>query len=276
MDSDVEMFEGCQVVRMWDAPVELAALIVALYDGVKFRNASIADWFHLAGILRLSSKYFIGSLRRQAIEYLSQTWSPTLIGHDQMVEAALRTPAQDGLTYPWVHPLHVLNLAREVNVRIVVPSALYFLSLYQLDDILRADHPKLTVSHPSRPSSDLHDVREYTLMFQKRMDLILSFVRSFCGERKPLPSCQSSTACAHGFARLTSRLGRSWIVRTGPLHYMVQAVGDLRDKGEVCKPCLQAFTSDVTALRERTWNELPGVVGLPSWEELVELDLHSG
>lgn len=29
----VETMDGCQVVRMWDTPVELSNLIIALYDG---------------------------------------------------------------------------------------------------------------------------------------------------------------------------------------------------------------------------------------------------
>ncbi|KAF7298874.1 hypothetical protein MIND_00835300 [Mycena indigotica] len=260
-------------------PAELANLIVALYDGVKFHNACLEDWFHLAGILRLSTKYFVNKLRIQAIEYLAQTWANTLAGHDHMVEAALRTPPVDGLTYPWVHPLHVLNLAREVNVRVVIPSVIYFLSLYQLEDILRADHPKLNkIDHPSRPSSTFspHDIKDYTLMFQKRLEVILHFVRTFCGTRTPTAKCQSTEACSRGFARLASRLGRSWISRTGPLHYMSQAVGDLADKAEVCKLCQRAFGDDVAALREQTWNELPSVIGMPSWDELVAIDLHGG
>ncbi|KAJ7069643.1 hypothetical protein C8F01DRAFT_1113467 [Mycena amicta] len=281
LTESVETLDGCQVVRMWDSPVELANLISALYDGVQFHVACLEDWFHLAGILRLSTKYFINRLRLQAIEYLAQTWSYTLKGHDDMVEAALNTPAVDGLTYPFIHPLHVLTLAREVNVRIVVPSAIYFLSLYELHDILRADHPKLTkIEHPARPSSVLapNDIKDYTLMFQKRLDIIFDFVRTVCGKHQLIAACQSPEACTGGFQRLTSRLNHSWIARTGPLHYMSQAVADLTGRGKlgVCKPCLQAFTQEVAVLRERTWNELPSVVGLPPWEDLVSMDLHGG
>jgi hypothetical protein len=151
-----------------------------------------------------------------------------------MVDAALRSPLVDGLSYPRVHPLQVLNLAREVGISVILPSVVYFLSLsvlhsntpptiligsrYPLDDLLRADHPKLMVEHPSRPSSVLSplDMKDYTLMFQKRLDIILNFVRSFCGTRTALPTCRTGPACTSGFARLSSRLSRSWITRTGP------------------------------------------------------------
>ena len=116
----------------------------------------------------VSAKYFIAHLRRQAIRHLLETWPHTLRGHDQFIERAVKAPLVGDLTYPYVHPLHVLNLARETHVDAVVPSALYFLSLYSLDDILRGDHPKLLVEHPSRPSGQLspRDLKDYTLMFQ--------------------------------------------------------------------------------------------------------------
>ncbi|KAJ7505144.1 hypothetical protein B0H11DRAFT_2154061 [Mycena galericulata] len=268
----VETMDGCQVVRMWDLPLELSNLIIALYDG------ALEDFFYLAGILRLATKYFIVKLRVQAIQHLTQTWGYTLKMHDNMVEAALRSPSVDGLSYPRVHPLMVVALAREVNVRVILPSAIYFLSLYPLEDLLRADHPKLMVQHPSRPASVLSpaDMRDYTLMFQKRLDVILNFVRSFCGTRVAPKTCPTGPACSRGFARLTSRLSRSWIARTGPLHYMSQAVTDLAEdpKASVCGQCRRAFAQEVAALRETTWNELPAILGLPTWEEMIEADLH--
>jgi hypothetical protein len=201
-------------------------------------------------------------------------------GHDDMVESALQSPlSADGISYPYAHPLLVLHLAREVNVQILVPSAVYFLSLYPLDDLLRGDHPKLLIEHPSRPSSDLSplDIKDYTRMFQKRIDIILHFVRIFVGTRTALKNCASAPACTSGFARLSSRLSRSWITRTGPLHFMSQAVSDLSEdpKATVCRPCRRAFAQDVAQLKEKVWSELPLILGLPSWEEMVEMDLNS-
>ena len=243
-----------------------------------FQHRGIEDFYHLAGILRLSTKYFIAHLRRQAIRHLLETWPYTLSGHDQFIERAVKAPLVNDLTYPYVHPLHVLNLARETHVNVVVPSALYFLSLYTLPDLLRGDHPKLLVEHPSRPSAQLapRDLTDYTLMFQHRIAAVLDFIRQSCGARTQCETCVSTKgagACQKAFARLGSRLSRSWVVRTGTLHYMVQAVDELADDPQVCAQCRRAFKRDVIALREKIWAELPGVVGLPSWEELENMDL---
>ncbi|KAI0051159.1 hypothetical protein FA95DRAFT_1485982 [Auriscalpium vulgare] len=273
---DVETLDNCPVVRMYDVPTELANLITAIYDPVVFQNRNVEDFFFLAGILRLATKYFISRLRTQAIRSLTQTWAYTIRGHDEMVSLALSSPIVDGTTYPYVHPLHVLNLAREVNIRIVVPSALYFLSIYSLDSILRGDHPKLTVKHPSRPSSQLalHDVSDYTLMYQHRINVILDFIRHTCGERVIGEHCQSPPKqCARVFSRLTANIHQSFTPRTGPFHNMGQAMQWIDDDVSICGPCQRAFRRDVTDLREKLWDELPSVVGLPSWSDLLAMDL---
>ncbi|KAH9969594.1 hypothetical protein BC827DRAFT_1276213 [Russula dissimulans] len=271
----IEHIDGCPVVRMYDLPNELSDLIKALYDGATFYQRNVEDFYTLAGILRLSSKYFISHLRLQAIRHLTDTWSYTIRGHDEMVNQALAAPSVDGTTYPYVHPLHVLNLAREVNVHVVVPSALYFLSIYSLKQLLSCEHPKLQHEHPSRPSNQLllHDVSQYTLMYQHRINMILDFIRTTCGERTVDANCRSPRECRRVFARLASNINQSFTPRTGPFHNMAQAMQWIEDDDTICGPCKRGFRRDVTALRARLWEELPSVVGLPSWKELLAMDL---
>lgn len=273
-----DMVDGCQVVTMYDPPLALSDLVKALYDGPTFDTRNINDFFYLAGLLRLATKYFINSLRTACILHLSQTWTYTLKGHDEMVEIAVNTKAIDKMTYPYIHPLHVLNLARETNVRLAVPSALYFLSLYRFDDILRADHPKLLVDHPSRPSSLLspEDTRNYTLLFQWRVELNLDFIRRVCGQRAPAPGCIVSKNCLRNFAQLQSRLSTSWMMRTALLHYVVQVTREVKeDSTNYCSRCRQAFQQDAEAFRQDAWNTMPSVLGFPSWDELIKAELDS-
>ncbi|KAF5360451.1 hypothetical protein D9756_004813 [Leucocoprinus leucothites] len=272
-EAKAEDYEGCQVVCMYDNPIELANLVKALYDGPSFQIHCLDDFFYTAGILRLASKYFITNLRTQAIRFLVQTWSFTLEGHDQMVETALRSPAVGDLSYPYVHPLHVLNLARETDIQVIIPSTLYFLSLYPLVDLLKADHPKLQPDHPSKPSSILSpsDAQLYTVMYQYRLHLILHFVRQFCDRQTSAP-CESETNCSGRFRRLQQQLSRSWSLRTGPLHYMIQAAQEVSRDHSICTSCRSRFQDDVAELRKQTWEELPEVLSLPSWSEMYRRD----
>ncbi len=192
-----------------------------------------------------------------------------------MVDIAVNTTTIDKMTYPYVHPLHVLNLARETNIRLVAPSALYFLSLYRFDDILRADHPKLLVDHPSRPSSSLSpdDMRNYTLLFQWRIELIQDFIRRVCGQRAPAPGCINKN-CPRNFVKLHSRLSTSWMMRTALLHHVVQVVKEVKeDSTNYCSRCRLAFQQDAEAFRQEAWDSMPLVLGFPPWDELIKAEL---
>ncbi|KAG6907858.1 hypothetical protein DXG01_007122 [Tephrocybe rancida] len=267
-----EGIDGCPVIEMHDPPAALGHLITALYDGPAFANRNFEDFLYLAGILRLSTKYFIDSLRKRAIQFLAETWPVTLQGHDMMVSKAVGTPLMNGISYPYVHPLHVLNLAREVHVHSLVPAALYFLSLYNLDDLLRADHPKLLVKHPSSPSSTLcpADIGAYTLMYQYRIKVILEFIR----QDPPRASDCANEAldCMRGFQKLFTRFFRSWQARSGPIYFLSQAMHAVDEEAYLCEPCRIQFRQDARNLRGKIWDELPSVVGLPNWPELVEGD----
>jgi hypothetical protein len=237
------------------------------------QNRSIDDFFYVAGVLRMSTKYCISHLRIQAIRHLAQTWPSTLRGHDDMLELALSTPPVNDLSYPFVHPLHVLNLARSTDVRILIPSALYFLSLYPLTDILRGDHPKLQVDHPSRPSADftMQNLQDYTLIFQYRLQLLLEFIRETCGNRRNAPNCQCGLQCLKPFSRLSNLMSRQWIVRSGPIHFMKQAQEQFANlSSDVCELCRAGFYEDVVRTREEAWRNLPAIVGLPPWETLEQ------
>jgi hypothetical protein len=251
-----------------------------------FQDNNLDDFFAVTGVLRLSSKYFVGGLRTKAIQFLTSTWSYTLEGHDAFVERATSAPEVDGRTFPYVHPLHVVNLARETNVRILVPPALYFLSLYPLSDILSGKHPKLATTNPSAPPSTIApgDFTACALLSQHRIQTILDFVRGFCGTRRctfagntgvvaDTMGVDLAAACNRGFANLTSRLSRSWSIRTGSLYYIAQAMQEVAMSDRICDACKQKFRHDAKKLRKEIWDGLPAVFGSPGWDELIALDL---
>lgn len=233
------------------------------------------DFFQLAGVLRLATKYCAQRIRANAIQFLVQTWSHTLQGHDMMTMKAMSAPEIEDLTYPYVHPLHVLNLARETDVEILVPSALYFLSVYPLAEILTGDHPKLAVTHPSRPSSKLSptDLQVYTLMYQYRVQIGLDFVRRTVGRWASSPPACSNHDCTKDFSRLLSRLQRSWNPKTAAIFFMLQVSHEIIATGRICSACRKGFTQEVEELRNKFWDSLPGIAGLPAWSELASRDL---
>jgi hypothetical protein len=225
--------------------------------------------FDLFAILVLATKYMITRLREQILQHLRTIWPQTLAAHDAMVARALSSESVDGMSYPYVHPLHILRLARTVNARALVPTALYFLSMYPLADLLRGDHPKLQTTHAGALTGDLEraDVVEYTLMYQHRMDILLELTRRL--QTTTSAECQRNAHCERGLKQTQSRLARSWNTRTSPLYLMTQARDSVSGDNTVCRACKRFFGDNVEELREKTWQGLPGVVGLPSWSDLV-------
>ena len=186
-----------------------------------------------------------------------------------MIEAALTIRPVDNLTYPFAHPLHVLNLAREIDAPILIPSAIYFLSIYPLVDFIKGDHPKLLVEHPSRPSAELlsSDLLSYTLMYQHRLHLTDDFMHQFCKQHASKPACDTSAACQKGFSRLVPHLQRNWNLKSGPLHFIAQAMQYV-SSCSICSMCSSRFIRDCANLRQRIWDELPALLDLPAWQEL--------
>jgi hypothetical protein len=110
-------------------------------------------------------------------------------------------------------------------------------------------------------------VMEYTPMYQHRMDTLQDFTRHI--QTTASAECEHSAQCGRAFRQPQSRLARSWNPRTSPLYLMTQAKDSINGENGVCRGCRLLFDRNVDEVREKTWEELPGVVGLPSWSDLI-------
>ncbi|KAE9406244.1 hypothetical protein BT96DRAFT_1015017 [Gymnopus androsaceus JB14] len=130
-------FENCPLIELHDSAEDVGNLFAALYDGPHFGNNDLEDFRVVSGILRLSTKYLIDSLRDKAMAHLSQAWPSTLKGWDAREDLARAYEMQTGTSgarlYP--PPLAVINLAREVDAPTLLPSAFFDLSRYTFSQI---------------------------------------------------------------------------------------------------------------------------------------------
>ncbi|KAJ4470453.1 hypothetical protein J3R30DRAFT_3537592 [Lentinula aciculospora] len=157
-------FENCPLIELHDKADDVGNLFVALYDGPHFGNNDQDDFRVVSGVLRLSTKYLIDSLREKAIAHLSIAWPSTLKSWDAREDLARAYEIEIGTSgarlYP--SPLAVINLAREVDAPTLLPSAFFDLSRYtyfQIFDPCVQDplyHPSSSPSHSSSiPSTSL-------------------------------------------------------------------------------------------------------------------------
>lgn len=158
-----DIYEGCPLVRLHDLAEDVANLLSALYDGPTFGSNDCSDFRIVSGILRLSNKYMIESLRAKAIAHLNIAWPMTLKGWDAREDKARAYELENipGSAHLYPSPIAVINLARQVNAPTLLPSAFYDLSRYTYTQIfesadddqsrLRSFSPPLSSPHATPP-----------------------------------------------------------------------------------------------------------------------------
>ncbi|KAH9049093.1 hypothetical protein EDB84DRAFT_1585703 [Lactarius hengduanensis] len=102
----------------------------ALYDGLYFRRPFVQDFPFLASVLRMSCKYFICIPRKQCLERLQSYFPVTLSEWDRRERMSLSPDGHYDPRHEIPSPIHVINLARELNVGSILPAAFYDLARY--------------------------------------------------------------------------------------------------------------------------------------------------
>ncbi|KAJ8502983.1 hypothetical protein ONZ45_g11260 [Pleurotus djamor] len=129
--SNGPLIAGCQCIKVYDEPSDVAFFLSALYDGLYLSKPSTFDFSRLAGVLRLSTKYCVEHLRDQCLQRLHQDWPSTLRGWDRREHRA--TDPKTGGYIPrelYPHPIILIELAMELNLPFLFPAAFYDLSRY--------------------------------------------------------------------------------------------------------------------------------------------------
>jgi len=90
----------------------------------------VQDFPFLASVLRLSCKYFICIPRKQCLERLQTYFPTTLVDWDRRERMSLGPDGHYDPRHEIPSPIHVINLARELNVGSILPAAFYDLTRY--------------------------------------------------------------------------------------------------------------------------------------------------
>ncbi|OBZ65309.1 hypothetical protein A0H81_14762 [Grifola frondosa] len=296
---DQETIDGCSWVELYDSPSDVLHLLRALYDGLYFQKPAASDFPVIASVLRLSTKYLIEHLRQCCLVRLERDWPSTLLGWDQREKLA----SDDGRYNPrdcFAHPVLVIQLAQELHIDTVLPSAFYDLSRYGPRKIVSgviSPPPAPLPNVDSAPSGDALIVR------LNQQDLSATFLGRESGQRylasfieneltgRPLSAnCankhdEGGRDCLESFYFIMLNVLRSvGGIATGrdadPLFTLVQAVEMLsrtdfsdgvRQCGlKMCPSCKADFTKSVSKAREQVWEQIPGWFGLRGISQSLE------
>ncbi|KAI9507027.1 hypothetical protein F5148DRAFT_1311433 [Russula earlei] len=282
-------------IHLCDSPTDVYHLLRALYDGLYFRQPFVQDFPFLSSVLRLSCKYFICIPRRQCLERLQSYFPTTLADWDRRERMSLGPDGHYDPRREIPSPIHVINLARELNVGSVLPAAFYDLARYGTSKTASGTEPLPRLdTTPVRLSHD-----DLVLTFRGRETLqrsVARFLDAQVKNRAPAAGCTGGQACrdAFYFIALNTLRAVSGIAagRDGdPLFTLGQMIDMLHHTEWVdgqylrglpmCRRCRQAFIPAVHAGRQEIWDQVPAWFGLESYdvlkardEELNERDMY--
>jgi hypothetical protein len=217
----------------------------------------------VAGILRLSTKYDVRYLRQRATRHLLNVYSATLDEWDQRNSAII--PAFSG------RPLAVLCLAREVDIPILLPAAMYGCATSAFEILLDG----ATLRDGSHIELDWRDKRSCIVARSCLSDALLGRIFNFllCS---PPSGCSNWVTCAVGKLKHLRKLQAKSLKMAG-LHVLSKRFLNGFEK-DVCDSCYSTSHASFVAARRALWDDLPSIFGLPNWQELraaTDVDISS-
>jgi len=271
------------IVQLHDTAEDVGNLLTALYDGPtrsNFGDNGFEDFRSVSGILRLSTKYIIESLRAKALAHLSIAWPSDLKAWDvrEDLSRAYETESASNGGHLYPHPIAVINLAREVNAPSLLPSAFYDLSRYSYTQIFEPSEEDLPC-RPFRPTSALcaTDLQRLCLgkeAAQQTITCLITAMGSSQNIRPPQISthahirkpgfggvCISAAACRKDFSELVDLATQHYLFDRergwcDPL-YVAEELGQLKSaEFSECKACAKSLEAWAAREREKIWKSI--------------------
>ncbi|OCH91409.1 hypothetical protein OBBRIDRAFT_887017 [Obba rivulosa] len=281
-DAADSMLEGCPLLTMEDAAEDWINLLHALYDGPWFGNNDRDDFRVVSGILRLSTKYIIDSLRKRALDHLLVAWPSTLKDWDAREDIAriyeLETANHRGFRYP--SPIAIIDLARENDTPELLPAAFYDLSRYHFHEIYESGEGEPLSQPPLAHTLGASDIQRLTLGKEAALHTITTLIQSMGNgphrdavhpthlshprhnRRSSGSVCVSAAACRKDFEELVELATQHYLFDRGrgccdPL-YAAEELGQLKSaEFSECKACARALESWAARERQRIWKMIP-------------------
>ncbi|KAF8060681.1 hypothetical protein FPV67DRAFT_1783736 [Lyophyllum atratum] len=291
---ELDLFEGCSYVELHDSPSDVFYFLSALYDGLYFKTPRAKDFMAIAGVLRLSTKYFVDHLRERCLKRLDLDWPSTLSGWDQR-----ERDATDGLgrympRESCPHPILVIELALDLGIPSILAAAFYDLARYGPSKIMTgAPFPPSAFDRYLYQTQGIPAPRavilprphlRQTLHGRERVQAFMAnFIATSLQNRAPAPDCMyqydadPSRPCHESFYFIMLNLLRSvgGIAHgrdADTLFTLTQAMEMLsrmdfsdgqRQCGlKMCQPCKVDFAACAIKAREEVWRSLPVWFGL--------------
>ncbi|KAJ7447939.1 hypothetical protein B0H11DRAFT_351662 [Mycena galericulata] len=249
---DAEMIDGCPVVALPDPAREVEVFLMALFNHEFFKPyPAETDYPTIEGVLRLSHKYQIDSLRKRALIHLGSIFEIL----NPNIEAEVK-PSWKALS---THTSSIISLCRETDAPWILVGALFVHGLcFDAQEIV-CGTTSFDGRHIVLSAQDQVAILSGTLaMRTEKMSEFLDFLWNpdlTEGCRTPV-ECLASRNCA-----------RREVERKKGKHTPYDIVIDT--EGMVaCRACKKAMGGALASGRRKFIESLPEIFGLPNWKTL--------
>ncbi|KAJ7610520.1 hypothetical protein FB45DRAFT_868439 [Roridomyces roridus] len=245
--------EGCPIVVLHDSPEHTEYFLKAIFDSSFFERPPAPTTFPVvAGVLRLSTKYDVNYLRHRALLHLA-TASPLSLDEYDAFPSASTLGAQNFFTR--------LLLANDLGIQWAMPLVIFKISCsFPVDTILCGvpqDQPTL---HLPLSLQRVCLTARNSLIFAQVHDTF-SFMRVLDNA-----GCTKPDQCRSRRMRLLSIVTRKEAL--APLGYFLSSWWEETSLEMLCNTCCREGRTQYEEGRQRIWDRLPEMFGLPSWEDL--------
>ncbi|KAF7311243.1 BTB domain-containing protein [Mycena kentingensis (nom. inval.)] len=277
---DETLVDGCPFVRLPDAEEEVTPFLKALFDTEFFHSYPTPTTFSaIYGCLRLSHKYEVPNLTQRALVHLSSPFHTSL----QQVESLrlcdgvsssaweedhyFSRPANWAWKEPAAALICIAQLARQVGALWVLPTVFYHLTVADVgrDLYLGVQHAGITASLSSADQDAIHAAGPALSSATLAIMAILTV-------KGATPGCTTPLEClARRLDLVAMRQAHFSQHIRDPLHVWVPNNFTFLGGWLACNVCADFLAPHVRAVKDELWEDLPGLYGLPSWDDLRAL-----
>nr|GAT54866.1 predicted protein [Mycena chlorophos] len=271
---DGETMDGCPLVRLPDAEVEVTPFLRALLDPQFFPpHPSTTDFATIYGCLHLGHKYEVAFLRQRGLHHLGSKFRMHLDYFDQQLHDPEDEERLAINNTSWEDPedpsylLCAISLAREVDAPWLLPCMFYVLSTKFNDLGSRIFHGSTCGAIPaqlSRADQELV-VRGCEATTLATHNIVQRVVTKFLYD---VAECQDANRCApvrliivnNLRAELGSKAALAQMSYTGYYGGMT-----------LCGVCRKTVEREHETARKGFWDQLPKIYELGDWDNLFTL-----
>lgn len=263
-----DMYDGCPTVTLADSKSDFVEVMKVMYDilwvilfcNIDHNDTESTSYFDtlradsklkdlinfISGILRISTKYNLVSIRKKCISVLQEAFPSTLAACDSVLSRKYE--------YVPSEVVRIIPLAREANVPIVLPWAFYLCGHIPVDGIM---------------TNSVLSWRDKALCLagkERLWEAQKTLTHEFLMHFKPAPGCGSGCQ-AHFSSGITWKDTEALRLNPHPLE-------EYKDWGtfpfQLCARCLTAMKQRHKEGREKVWERLPVIFELGTWDEITK------